>query len=122
VSFPTDLPKDALTEVLAAFKGDVDVPRLALAVYELAGYALGLYFGDVKFLMGANSKAVDMLNKLMALLTPEDIALYTDVVKFAVTELAAGKGYARIGLDILIKFGPQTLALVVQVINIFKGA
>lgn len=122
MSFPQELPKSAITEILSAFKGEFDVPRLALAGYELVGYGAYLYFGDVKYLMGANSSAVDILNKLMNLLDPNDIAMYADVLKFAAEQLAQGKGYARIGFAILIKYGPQTLALVMKVINVFKGA
>jgi hypothetical protein len=52
-TFPTVLPMGALRQLgLFVTKKDSDLGRASLAAWQLVGFGLGRYFGDVRFMLG----------------------------------------------------------------------
>jgi hypothetical protein len=70
MSFPTELNQSALLEIFSQFRGrKVELDRLSLAVYDLVGYGLYKYFGDVKYIANDTPENVSAFNELSNLLT-----------------------------------------------------
>jgi hypothetical protein len=115
VSFPQTFPQQSVAELmkLATDRSHVDGGRVALAVYELAGYGLYCYFGDVRYLTGA-ALGADVL------MSPEFIQLATEYPQVAARfQELKGMGVATwlIVLKLVVEYGPQVLALVQKLIE-----
>lgn len=122
MSFPTELPRSAVGVVLDAFKvGPNDAGRLALAVYELAGYGAYLAFGDVKYLMNADPTILAKIQEILASLNLDDLPKYADVTKFVLAQKDKGYGWPRIILSVTIKYGPEVAKVALKVYAIVKG-
>lgn len=113
--FPTDAPKAAFGNLLNALGPNTpDVDVLVLSAYDALGYALSLYFGDVKYPM-----ALD-IGKLLELAASPEFA----AAKEAVATLVALKGSGGITflvvLKLLIQYGPKIVALVLKLVELAK--
>lgn len=109
--FPTEFPKVALATLLGYANGNPpDVKTAALAAYELEGYLLSLYFGDVHYPVGVD------LSKILTLATSPEFAAAQEAVKTFVALRASGVGPVIALLKILVQYGPQILALILKLI------
>lgn len=107
MSFPVDFPKPAfstLTGLLSTEKPSADL--IALAVYDLAGYGLGLYFGDVKYPIGLD------LGKILEIATSPEFAHAKQAIERFVTLIASGTSRWRALLTVLFEYGPSVVALI----------
>lgn len=99
--FPTDYPKDAIAVVLTPKTNDA--AHVALAAYEVLGFALGQYFGDVKFHAGLD---FETLSKVA-----EGADLAAKVQTRALELKASGVGVFVIILKLVAEFGPVIFKL-----------
>lgn len=116
---PQEFPNLAVQQVISfVTQKDKDQGRLALAVYELAGYGLKLKYGDPKYLMQADHELIQMaakfteddFKKIM-----EDLPKYASAAAKAYKMKEEGKGWFQIAMAILMEFGPEVLALIVKI-------
>lgn len=130
MSFPTELPQNALTTLAAIPAGDhVDPGRIALAAYELVGYGLHLYFGDVKYLMGASPKAVEIVNEVIAAFDQNTLDYMKSLPLLEIAEAAlamyqGGTSPYLIAVKLAFKYGPQILPLfkkIMALVEKFRG-
>jgi hypothetical protein len=109
--FPQEFPKVALATLLGYANGSPpELKTAALAAYELEGYLLGLYFGEVEYPKGVN------LVKLLELAASPEFAKAQEAIKTFASLRASGVGPVKALLKILIQYGPQILALVLKLI------
>lgn len=55
-NFPTELPIGALRQLgLFVTRKDADLGRASLAAWQLVGFGLNKYFGEVRFMMAADA-------------------------------------------------------------------
>lgn len=108
---PTEFPKVALATLLGYANGNPpDAKTTALAVYELEGYLLSLYFGDVQY-----PKGIDLSKLLLLAASPEFSKAQEAVKKFAENKTAGLPLWKNL-LQILATYGPQILALILKLI------
>lgn len=63
--FPDQVPSVALSQLVKfALNQDRDAGRLALALYELLGFGLHKYFGDVKYLVATGASEGELVAAL----------------------------------------------------------
>ena len=64
--FPTSFPQSAVNELgKAVVTKEFNTDQLTLAAYELLGYALFTYFGDVKYYVQADGEVLAKVRKLL---------------------------------------------------------
>lgn len=100
--FPIEYPKDSIAALLNAQK--TDLPHLVLAGYEVLGFGLAQYFGDVKFNAGLDFGSLSKI--------AEGADLVTKIQTRAVALKGAGFGPIMVILKLLSEFGPIILQLV----------
>lgn len=123
MSFPSEFPKQALGKIFAVVKGEkADVDQLALAAYELVGYALHLGFGDVKYAAGISPEILKLVNDVIAGLDIKALRGFpvAELVSFVVGEFARGTRPALIAVKVLFKFGPKAFSVVSTILEAFK--
>lgn len=109
MSFPKDFPKDGINTLVNA--GDQSTELIALALYDIAGYALGVYFGDVKYPAGLD------FNTLSKLAEGADVV---SKIKARTLELKkSGVGIFVLIVKLLAEFGPVVLQLVQAIRELF---
>lgn len=102
MGFPQEFPKSAVNTLLK-YK-EQDAGHFALAAYELVGYGLGNYFGDVKYFAALDFGTVAVI---------AEGAEAIEKVKAKAKELkGAGVPTFLIILQLLAEFGPVILKLV----------
>jgi hypothetical protein len=108
--FPTDFPKDAVATLINAKNNDT--AHLALAGYEVLGFALSQYFGDVKFLAGLDFATLSKV--------AETADLAVKIQTRAQELKAGGAGVFLIILKLISEFGPviaQVVAAIRDLLN-----
>lgn len=107
--FPKDFPSQSLNALFTAKQQDP--AHLALAGYELIGYALHLYFGDVAWLAGLD---FDTLSKMA-----EGAELATKIQARAQELKKGGAGVFLIIIKLLVEFGPVIMQLADAIRQLF---
>jgi hypothetical protein len=108
--FPVEFPQSALLEVIKGH--DADTAHLVLAGYELLGYGLRMYFGDVQFMPQADFDVIARV--VVGAETAQRIAARAQELK------GSGFGIAMIVIKLVIEFGPQILKLVESIRELLK--
>jgi len=100
--FPTDFPQAAVLEIV---KGkNADLAHVVLAGYELLGFGLYAYFGDVKFPATGD---FETLSKLA-----ESAEVAKAILAAAQTLASGGLPWWRIAIALATQFGPQIFSLI----------
>lgn len=109
MAFPTTFPKEAINALLT-FKQQ-DPAHISLAAYEVIGYGLKLYFGDVAWLAGLDFETLSKLG--------EGADLAAKIQARAIQLKAGGMGTFLIIFKLLVEFGPVILQLADAIRNLF---
>jgi hypothetical protein len=117
MSFPTAIPKQAVAELLSlALSPDKpDKATIALAVYDITGFALAKVFGDVKYPVGG-------LN-LSSIETILNLPLFQNAgqaLKDFQSETASGKSKVQALAALALKYGPTIAETVLQILALVK--
>lgn len=109
--FPKEFPQNALVEVL---KGkDASIPHLVLGGYELLGYGLYLYFGEVKYMPQGQLELIQSLS-----LTADAAQKITDRARQLKAE---GMVTWLIIMQLLMEFGPVILKLAMKIRELLRN-
>lgn len=110
MAFPSEFPQSALLEVLKGTKADL--PHLVLAGYDLLGFGLYTYFGDVKYMpegafevIQAATQSTELAGKIQAR---------------AIELRATGLPTWLLIITLLREFGPVILQLVQTIRDLFN--
>lgn len=128
MSFPSDLPRNAVSVVVSEFTGSHDAHDhrlLALAAYELVGYGLYLGFGDLRYPMNYDPKTGRLASRILDFLEKldlSDLPKYVEIALFIAELATAGVSWPLIVLKVVTKFGPKILPLIFQIRELIKGA
>lgn len=107
VSFPTEFPTPAIQNFVGLVIGKKPgAGVLALSAYDLVGYGLYSYFGDVKYLTQADPDVILAVGELVAGLPIAEVILkYNELKKSGLTVVI-------IILQLVKEFGPLVIALI----------
>jgi hypothetical protein len=108
--FPKDFPKEALHALMTV--KEQDQSHIVLAAYELLGYGLHFYYGDVMWLAGLD---FDTLSKFA-----EGADLAAKIQTRARELKGSGVGVFLIIMKLLAEFGPVILKLAQAIRELFK--
>lgn len=128
MSFPTEFPHNAYTAVAVAFKTQQYDPNvLSLAAYDLIGYGLYCYFGEVNYPVGAGPDVQKFVSDVLATFTPEDFKElaknfpeYLKVATRAMEMHGAGIPVWLIVIRLAIEFGPKVIPLIKKIIALIE--
>lgn len=105
MAFVTDYPKDAVATLLSP--AGKPAAQIALAAYDVVGFALGQYFGDVKYPVGLDFTSLSKIG--------EGADIVQKIQTKAVALKGSGAGIFFILVQLASEFGPQIWSFVSEI-------